>query len=132
MPVGQKVSLVAEVQPAGTTSTNPQWTVPGTRVANYVVTCTGTPEPRRDYAVPESDERGGHAPDQPDGRGGGFLLGRRRRQPAGRLLRRRRRDEGHGLHHVQRQKARGPGHHQDGDGGRQYRLGRGADVALWY
>lgn len=43
--VGQKVSLLAEVQPAGTTVTNPQWTVPGTRVANYVVTCTGAADP---------------------------------------------------------------------------------------
>ena len=41
VPVGQKVSLVAEVQPAGTAATNPQWTVSGTRVANYVITCAG-------------------------------------------------------------------------------------------
>lgn len=38
--VGQKISLTAEILPAGTSTTNNQWTIPGTRIANYVVQYT--------------------------------------------------------------------------------------------
>lgn len=43
--VGQKISLTTEVLPSGTTFSNPQWTIPGTRIADYVVTCNGTGTP---------------------------------------------------------------------------------------
>jgi hypothetical protein len=38
--VGQKISLIAEVQPSGQQISNPQWTVPGTAIANYVASIT--------------------------------------------------------------------------------------------
>ena len=41
--VGQKISLTADIQPAGTTFSNPQWTVPGNRIAGYTANnTTGT------------------------------------------------------------------------------------------
>jgi hypothetical protein len=49
--VGEKISLTAEVQPSGTTFTNQQWTVPGSRVANYVATLSsGTLTPLSNLA----------------------------------------------------------------------------------
>jgi hypothetical protein len=39
--VGQSISLSSQVQSGGLTATSKQWTVPGTRVANYVVVCSG-------------------------------------------------------------------------------------------
>ena len=44
MIVGQKVILNAAVLPAGTSFTNPQWTVPGNRIANYTIVCNGALE----------------------------------------------------------------------------------------
>lgn len=38
--VGQEISLTVEVLPAGTTTTNNQWSIPGMRIANYVVQYT--------------------------------------------------------------------------------------------
>jgi hypothetical protein len=38
--VGQKISLTAEVQPASATVTNRKWTIPGARIADYVVAYT--------------------------------------------------------------------------------------------
>ena len=38
--VGQKISLIAEVQPAGQQTSNQQWTVPGNPIANYVANTT--------------------------------------------------------------------------------------------
>jgi len=43
--VGQKISLTVEVLPSGTSFTSPQWTIPGNRIANYAVTCTGSGTP---------------------------------------------------------------------------------------
>lgn len=41
--VGQQISLTTQV--TGGTSSNPQWTIPGTRIANYVVTYTNSTSP---------------------------------------------------------------------------------------
>ena len=43
--VGQKISVTAAVQPAGATTTNRKWTIPGVRIANYVVTYTTPTSP---------------------------------------------------------------------------------------
>ncbi|MGI9069599.1 MAG: hypothetical protein ACR2HX_24735 [Pyrinomonadaceae bacterium] len=43
--VGQKISLTAQVE--GGSGSNPQWTIPPTRIGNYVVTCNGTGTPPR-------------------------------------------------------------------------------------
>ncbi|HEX5733474.1 MAG TPA: hypothetical protein VF131_11630 [Blastocatellia bacterium] len=43
--VGQKISLVAELQPAGQPISNQQWTVPGLRIANYIVNFTNDSSP---------------------------------------------------------------------------------------
>jgi hypothetical protein len=42
---GQRINLAVEVLPSGTTYTNLQWTIPGTRVANYVVTFVSETQP---------------------------------------------------------------------------------------
>jgi Bacterial Ig-like domain (group 2) len=43
--VGQEINLSTEVLPAGTTFTNPQWTIPGNVVANYTIVCNGPGTP---------------------------------------------------------------------------------------